>query len=137
MAFKNAAVDRVVEFLATNTKMITKAVQVATISTNVDVHVGNFNCTGVGNVGKEDVITIKECQTIEDKIEITEGMRFDAIRDEEPAVTDMRSQKVDFEKRLRLAGFGDNPNVILGDLAILTGIRSTSITKEDLIVLDG
>ena len=61
--------------------------------------------------------------TIEDKIEITEGMRFDAIRDEEPAVTDMRSQKVDFEKRLRLAGFGDNPNVILGDLAILTGTR--------------
>ena len=61
--------------------------------------------------------------TIEDKIEITEGMRFDAIRDEEPAVTDMRSQKVDFEKRLRLAGFGDNPNVILGDLAILTGGR--------------
>ena len=122
MAFKNAAVDRVVECLATNTKMITTTVQVATISANGMSTLATSIAQAWGMSGRR-MSSRSRSATIEDKIEITEGMRFDAIRDEEPAVTDMRSQKVDFEKRLRLAGFGDNPNVILGDLAILTGTR--------------
>lgn len=48
-----AAVDRVVEFLATNTKTITEISQVTTISANGDVHVGNLITQAVEKVGKE------------------------------------------------------------------------------------
>ena len=74
-----AAVDRVVDFLATNTKTITttaEIAQVATISANGGVHVGNLIAQAMEKVSKEGVITVKEGWTIYDEIEITEGMRF-------------------------------------------------------------
>ena len=49
-------------------------------------------------VGKEGVITVKEGRTIEDEIEITEGMRFDHGFISPYFVTDVKSQKVEFEK---------------------------------------
>jgi len=49
-------------------------------------------------VGKEGVITVKEGRTIEDEIEITEGMRFDRGFISPYFVTDVKSQKVEFEK---------------------------------------
>jgi chaperonin GroEL len=51
-----AAVDRVVEFLANNTKTITTTAeicQVAAISANGDVHVGNLIAQAVEKIGKE------------------------------------------------------------------------------------
>jgi chaperonin GroEL len=71
-----AAVDRVVEFLAAHTKTITttaEIAQVATISANSDTHVGNLIAQAMEKVEKEGVITVKEGKTIEDEIETTEG----------------------------------------------------------------
>src|SRR5260370_42385914 len=53
-------------------------------------------------VGKEGVITVKEGKTIEDEIEITEGMRFDRGYISPYFITDVKSQKSDFEKPLVL-----------------------------------
>lgn len=67
-------------FLEANKRSITTSseiAQVATISANGDAHVGQLIAQAMEKVGKEGVITVKEGKTIEDDIEITEGMRFD------------------------------------------------------------
>ncbi|KAG8909173.1 chaperonin, partial [Tulasnella sp. 408] len=76
--------------------------QVATISANGDTHIGNLIATAMEKVGKEGVITVKEGKTIEDSIEITEGMRFDRGFISPYFVTDVKSQRVEFEKPLVL-----------------------------------
>ncbi|KAG6379637.1 TCP-1/cpn60 chaperonin family-domain-containing protein [Boletus reticuloceps] len=96
-----AAVDRVVEFLSVNTKKVmttAKIAQVTTISTNGDTHVGNLIAQAMEKVGKEGVITVKEGRTIEGKIEITEGMHFDRGFISPYFITDVKAQKVEFEK---------------------------------------
>ncbi|KDN38303.1 hypothetical protein RSAG8_09602, partial [Rhizoctonia solani AG-8 WAC10335] len=70
------AVDKVIEFLEANKRVITTSeeiAQVATISANGDAHIGQLIATAMEKVGKEGVITVKEGKTIEDEIEITEG----------------------------------------------------------------
>ena len=96
-----AAVDHIVEFLPSYTKTITttaKITQVATISTNYDKHIGNLIMQAMEKVGKEGVITVKEGCMIEDEIKIAKGMRFDWGFITPYFVTDMKSQKVEFEK---------------------------------------
>ncbi|KAJ3500191.1 hypothetical protein NLJ89_g9903 [Agrocybe chaxingu] len=100
-----AAVDRVVDFLSSHTKTITttaEIAQVATISANGDTHIGSLIAQAMEKVGKEGVITVKEGRTIDDEIEITEGMRFDRGFISPYFVTDVKSQKVEFEKPLIL-----------------------------------
>lgn len=75
-----ACCSAVIEFLETNKRDITTSAeiaQVATISANGDAHVGALIAQAMEKVGKEGVITVKEGRTIEDEIEVTEGMRFD------------------------------------------------------------
>ncbi|KAF8879108.1 hypothetical protein CPB84DRAFT_1877445, partial [Gymnopilus junonius] len=74
------AVDHVVKFLSANTKIVAataEITQVATISTNDDTYVRNLITQAIEKVGKEGDITVKEGHTVEDEIEITEGMCFD------------------------------------------------------------
>lgn len=51
--------------------------QVATISANGDKSIGKLITAAMNKVGKDGVITIKEGKTLEDDIEIIEGMKFD------------------------------------------------------------
>ena len=88
--------DRVVEFLSAHTTTAEIA-QVATISANGDTHIGNLIAQAMEKVGKEGVITVKESCTIEDEIKIT-GMHFDRGFISPYFVTDVTSQKVEFEK---------------------------------------
>ncbi|KAF7721312.1 chaperonin [Apophysomyces ossiformis] len=99
------AVDAVVDFLKTHTKVITtsaEVAQVATISANGDQHVGGMIAQAMERVGKEGVITVKAGKTIEDELEITEGMRFDRGFISPYFITDTKTQKVEFEKPLIL-----------------------------------
>ena len=96
-----AAVDRVVDFLSSKARTVTttaEIAQVATISANGDTHVGSLIAQAMEKVGKEGVITVKEGRTIEDEIEITEGMRFDRGFISPYFITDVKTQKVEFEK---------------------------------------
>ncbi|KAG8945325.1 chaperonin [Tulasnella sp. 424] len=99
------AVEHVIAFLEAKKRVITTSeeiAQVATISANGDTHIGNLIATAMEKVGKEGVITVKEGKTIEDSIEITEGMRFDRGFISPYFVTDVKSQRVEFEKPLVL-----------------------------------
>ena len=100
-----AAVDLVVEYLKANKRNITtgaEIAQVATISANGDTHVGKLISNAMEKVGKEGVITVKEGKTIDDELEVTEGMRFDRGFTSPYFITDTKAQKVEFENPLIL-----------------------------------
>ena len=100
-----AAVDAVIKYLEANKREVTTSeeiAQVATISANGDKHVGSLIATAMEKVGKEGVITVKEGKTLEDEIEITEGMRFDRGYISPYFITDIKTQKTEFEKPLVL-----------------------------------
>ncbi|KAG9236121.1 putative heat shock protein 60 [Amylocarpus encephaloides] len=100
-----AAVEAVVEFLQKNKRDITTSeeiAQVATISANGDIHIGKLIANAMEKVGKEGVITVKEGKTMEDELEVTEGMRFDRGFVSPYFITDTKTHKVEFEKPLIL-----------------------------------
>lgn len=100
-----AAVDAVVEYLKSNKRDITtgaEIAQVATISANGDTHVGQLISNAMEKVGKEGVITVKEGKTMEDELDVTEGMKFDRGFTSPYFITDAKSQKIEFEKPLIL-----------------------------------
>ncbi len=76
----SVAVQETIDFLKANSTKITTAeqiTQVATISANGDRHIGLLIADAMGKVGKEGVITVQDGKTIEDELEVTEGMKFD------------------------------------------------------------
>ncbi|KAG9307404.1 hypothetical protein G9A89_017233 [Geosiphon pyriformis] len=99
------AVDAIVQFLREKSRVVTTSeeiAQVATISANGDLHVGQLIANAMEKVGKEGVITVKEGKTIDDELEVTEGMRFDRGYTSPYFITDPKTQKVEFEKPLIL-----------------------------------
>lgn len=100
-----AAVEAVVSFLQENKKEITTSAeiaQVATISANSDAHIGNLLASAMEKVGKEGVITVKEGKTLEDELEVTEGMKFDRGFISPYFITETKSGKVEFTNPLIL-----------------------------------
>ena len=129
-----AAVQRVVDFLSKNTKTITttaEIAQVATISANGDTHVGNLIAQAMEKVGKEGVITVKEGRTIEDEIEITEGMRFDRGFISPYFITDVKAQKVEFEKPYIL--LSEKKISLLQD--ILPSLEAAAQARRPLLII--
>ena len=51
--------------------------QVGTISANSDVEVGDLIAEAMDKVGKEGVITVEEGQSLQNELEVVEGMQFD------------------------------------------------------------
>src|SRR5512139_382777 len=51
--------------------------QVGTISANADESIGNRIAEAMDKVGKEGVITVEEGSSLEDALEVVEGMQFD------------------------------------------------------------
>ncbi|KAF0973589.1 hypothetical protein FDP41_008293 [Naegleria fowleri] len=74
------AVRRVIESLKQQTKEITskeEITQVATISANGDRDIGELIANAMEKVGQEGVITVEDGHTLDNQLEIVEGMRFD------------------------------------------------------------
>jgi len=71
-----AAVEEVKKLAqpCTDTKSIA---QVGTISANSDVQVGDIIAEAMAKVGKEGVITVEEGNSLENELDIVEGMQFD------------------------------------------------------------
>ena len=81
-------------------------------------------------VGKEGVITVKEGHTIEDEIEITEGIRFDRGYISPYFVTDIKTHMVEFDKPLILLS---EKILLLQD--ILPSLEAAAQTRRPLIIL--
>ena len=75
-----SAVEAVCEHLKTLSRPVTtpeEIAQVATISANGDVTIGNLIADAMKKVGREGVITVKDGKTLQDEMDIIEGMKFD------------------------------------------------------------
>ncbi|KAG5952023.1 chaperonin [Claviceps sorghi] len=129
-----AAVDAVVKYLHEHKRDITTSseiAQVATISANGDVHVGQMIANAMEKVGKEGVITVKEGKTLTDELEVTEGMRFDRGFVSPYFITDTKAQKVEFE----------NPLILLSEKKIsavqdiIPALEISTQTRRPLVII--
>jgi chaperonin GroEL len=74
------AVEKVVAELKNISKPVTtpeEICQVATISANGDRAIGDIISNAMKKVGKDGVITVKDGKTLNDELEIIEGLKFD------------------------------------------------------------
>ena len=82
--------------------------QVGTISANSDEEVGKVIADAMGKVGKEGVITVEEGSSLENELDIVEGMQFDRGYLSPYFISDPQSQSAELE----------NPYVLLYDKKI-------------------
>jgi len=74
------AVTAIVEAVGKQSKKVkehTEIAQVATISANGDVEIGEKIAEAMDKVGKDGTITVEEAKTIETTLDVVEGMQFD------------------------------------------------------------
>lgn len=101
----NAAVNRVIADLASSSRGISskeEIAQVATISANGDVGIGKLISDAMEQVGKEGVITVQDGKTLEDELEVVEGMKFDRGYISPYFMTDPKTQQCTLENPLLL-----------------------------------
>ena len=96
----NLAVDAVLADLKARTKQIStrdEICSVATISANSDVEIGELIAAAMEKVGKEGVITVQDGKTLENELEVVEGMKFDRGFISPYFITSPKTQKVEVE----------------------------------------
>merc|ERR1712159_107255 len=89
------AVDSVVDTLTEISRPITskeEIAQVGTISANSDEEVGNLISDAMERVGKEGVITVQDGKTLDNELEVVEGMKFDRGFISPYFITDAKTQ---------------------------------------------
>ncbi|ODQ67314.1 chaperonin GroL [Nadsonia fulvescens var. elongata DSM 6958] len=129
-----AAVNAVVDFLRENKRDITTSeeiAQVATISANGDQHIGKLIASAMEKVGKEGVITCREGKTLEDELDVTEGMRFDRGFISPYFITDVKSGKVEFENPLILI----SEKKISSIQDVLPSLELSNKTRRPLLII--
>ena len=82
--FLKRGIDKAVEAAVAKLHKISKKVndreeirQVATVSANWDIEIGNIIADAMDKVGKDGTITVEEAKSIETSLEVVEGMQFD------------------------------------------------------------
>ncbi len=83
----------------TDTKEIA---QVATVSANWDIEIGNIIADAMDKVGKDGTITVEEAKGIETTLDVVEGMQFDKGYLSPYMVTDTDAMVADLENALIL-----------------------------------
>ena len=74
------ATTEILEALQKSSKTINtkeEIAQVATISANSDISIGDMIAEAMDKVGKDGVITVEEAKGIQDELDVVEGMQFD------------------------------------------------------------
>ncbi len=113
----------------------TAIAQVGTISANSDVNVGEIIAEAMKKVGKEGVITVEEGSTLDNELEVVEGMQFDRGYLSPYFVTNQQSMAVELEKPYILLHDKKVSNVrdLLPVLeAVAKAGRSLLIVAEDI-----
>lgn len=99
------AVETVKEELTKMSRTVTtpeEIAQVATISANGDVTIGQLIGDAMKRVGKEGVITVKDGKTLIDELEVIEGLKFDRGYISPYFINSSKGAKVEFQDALVL-----------------------------------
>ncbi|XP_022959552.1 chaperonin CPN60-2, mitochondrial-like [Cucurbita moschata] len=99
------AVDSVITTLKSRARMISTSeeiAQVGTISANGEREIGELIAKAMEKVGKEGVITISEGNTLDNELEIVEGMKLDRGFISPYFITNQKNQKCELEDPLIL-----------------------------------
>uniref|UniRef100_A0A8C9CTX7 60 kDa heat shock protein, mitochondrial n=1 Tax=Phocoena sinus TaxID=42100 RepID=A0A8C9CTX7_PHOSS len=94
------AVDAVIAELKKQSKPVTtpeEIAQVATISANGDKEIGSIISDAMKKVGRKGVITVKDGKTLNDELEIIEGMKFDRGYISPYFINTSKGQKCEFQ----------------------------------------
>ncbi|OAY55448.1 chaperonin CPN60-2, mitochondrial [Manihot esculenta] len=99
------AVDAVVTNLKSRARMISTSeeiAQVGTISANGEREIGELIAKAMEKVGKEGVITIQDGKTLDNELEVVEGMKLDRGYISPYFITNQKNQKCELEDPLIL-----------------------------------
>src|SRR5438270_10841902 len=85
--------------------------QVGTISANADESIGKTIADAMEKVGKEGVITVEEGSSLENELEVVEGMQFDRGYLSPYFINNPQTQSAEFEKPLIWLADQKNSNI--------------------------
>ncbi|XP_075982726.1 63 kDa chaperonin, mitochondrial-like [Anticarsia gemmatalis] len=106
-------------------------VQVATISANGDEAVGKLIAAAMNRVGKLGVITVKDGKTLEDELEVIEGMKFDRGYISPYFINSNKGPKVEYNDALVLY----SEKKIFNASQIVPALEIANSQKKPLIIV--
>jgi len=127
----SAAVTAELKKLAKEISKPEEVEQVATISANSDVSIGKLIASAMAKVGTGGVITVTDGKTLENEVEIIEGMKFDQGYISRYFATDVKSQKCDLENVHFLLVDGKVSNVH----SIIPALEYVNGTRDKLVII--
>ncbi len=105
--------------------------QVATLSANSDTVIGSLIATAMEKVGPQGVITVQDGKTLNDEVEVIEGMKFDQGYISRYFVTDAKTQKCEYEDAAFLLTDGKISNIH----TLLPALEEISREHKKLVII--
>ncbi|XP_022913548.1 heat shock protein 60A [Onthophagus taurus] len=128
------AVEKITATLKSLSKPVTtpeEVAQVATISANGDVNIGNLISDAMKKVGKDGVITVKDGKTLNDELDVIEGMKFDRGFISPYFVNTTKGAKVEYQDALLLL----SEKKISSVQSIVPALELANTQRKPLIII--
>lgn len=128
------AVDTVISDLKAMSKNVDtpeEIAQVATISANGDTTIGNLLSEAMKKVGRDGVITVKDGKTMNDELEVIEGMKFDRGYISPYFINSSKGAKVEFQDCLVLL----SEKKISSVQSIIPALELANTQRKPLVII--